>query len=1079
MTDTNTTRSPDPILEQLEDLVNDTRELIQSTDLDGRFLFVNRAWYDAMGYTQAECHELRFDETLWPETAPKTIEMLERIKNGERIHDFETIFRRKNGKKIYLSGSVTCRYENKIAVGFRYILHETTSRVRAERAQSLYYSIANLSNNTQDLDELYRRIHEELGKAINATNFFIALYDSTKTYISFPYYVDEYFKGQMRYTKRKLGNGLIEYCLKADRPLFLMQEDIEKLVETDHVVLYGKTPKVLLCVPLRIGDRTTGMIGVRSYNEHNGYRRRTLEMLEFISGQVAQAIARKQNEVELSRQTARLNAIFEGSSYLIWSINKEFNITSFNHNYYDFIKEELNTAPEIFESTEKFGWQLLSADARKSIENRYRQTFKGEPQLFEMKLNLRYGRERWFEFSLSPIRLEDGSINEVSGLARDVTERKMSEIALRASEEKFRGIFENLQDIYCRTDRNGIISMISPSILKRTGYQADEMIGHDVKKYFVDKTLINSILVKLRRDKAVRNFEAELRIKDGSIRQYMFNMLLLRDEKGEPIFAALARDVTEFKRNERDLVKAKEEAEHLVKVKERFLANMSHEIRTPMNGVIGMIDLLNDTQLNNEQKDYVQTIKRSSETLLTILNDILDLSKIEAGKMELQYTTFDFKEMFQKIIALFSQTARNKNTQLVLDLPEALPQYILNDQTRLLQILSNLTSNAIKFTENGTVRIALKEEWRKGKFYKFKVEVHDTGIGISEENKKILFGAFNQIDNSSRKNFGGTGLGLAISKEMVRLMKGDIGVESAEGRGSTFWFTFETKDSYITPEMASDHKNSETKAPIQRSLKEFSPKILLVDDNFVNRKVAAEILKKAGCEVIMAESGKIAIEKVATTHPYFDVIFMDIQMPEMDGIETTQHLRTQHPDKIPTIVAMTAYSMKEDRERFLSQGMDDYLPKPIRAELLIQKVLQIVSQKTNVLTHSKPPQAPSDEPHIPIVDIEILKQLMDLGGMDLVYSIFEEFVNETSELLNEANVAFTNNDTKVVKSNMHTIKGSAGTVGVSQVAEVARIGEAKLKTDDTSTLAQDLEALNAAYDLFLKNHQKILDSLTE
>lgn len=1069
---------------QLQDLVDNTSDLIQLVSLEGKFLFVNRAWRERLGYDLDELMGLTLKDILWPEAAEATLQLLKRVQEGEKVPDFETVFWNKQHKKIYLTGSVTCRYENDKPTAFRCILHDATSRVRAERSQSLYYSIANWMIKTQDLDEFYARVHEELGKVVDARNFFIALYDPTKSYMYFPYYVDEYFKGNVRFTKRKIGNGLTEYAIRANKSLFLYEKDIEELAEKQGLYMYGQIPKVLLCVPLRIGDRVTGIIGVKSYTNPNQYRPRNLEMLEFISGQVALAIARKQNEAELNRQTARLNAIFDSSAYLIWSVNKALQLTSFNKNYSAFLQQHLRTTPAINTTTERLGWQLMTMDNRRLMEDRYRQAFRGNPQGFEMKIETRNGEgDMWLEFSLNPIRTSQGPIEEVSGVARDITPRKIAELAMQQSEEKFRGIFINLQDIYVRADRTGKITMISPSVLKRTGYTVEEAIGTHITDYFVNKESVHMALLRLRRDKSLRNFEAELRIKDGTVRQFMFNMLLLKDEEGEPIFAALARDITELKRNQEELVKAKEEAERSLKVKERFLANMSHEIRTPMNGVIGMLDLINSTELNTEQKDYVQTMRRSSETLLNILNDILDLSKIEAGKMQLNEAPVALEEIFEKLTALFSQVARNKSNTLQCHFGEGVPQYIIADQTRLLQILSNLTSNALKFTENGVVSINVSTVWTKGKFHKIKVEVRDTGIGITPENLKLLFNAFSQVDTSSRKTFGGTGLGLVISKELCRLMKGEIGVDSELGQGSMFWFTFETKETMISP---TQQKAANTEIKIENFFTTYRPTVLLVDDNFVNRKVASEILKKAGCFVDTAESGRQAIDLVAATYSpekqHYDAIFMDIQMPDMDGIETTQHLREQFSTNLPTVVAMTAYSMKEDRERFLSQGMDDYVPKPIRAQVLIQKVKEIVdagkSLKDTVVFKQKQKEI-AQEIKLPIIDLDIVGQLQELGGMELISSIFEDFVTESTELVNEAIAAFAQNDIATVKSNLHTLKGSAGTIGVSRVAEIARIGEGKLKTNDTSTLAQDLPNLEREFQVFLNEYQQILEDFTQ
>jgi PAS domain S-box-containing protein len=1060
---------------QLQDLVDNTSDLIQLITLDGKFIFVNRAWREVLGYSVDEIASMTLSDILHPQFRDETMSQLKRIQQGEEVPYFETVFLSKGGRKIFLTGSVNCRYDNGTPTAFRCILHDFTEKIRAERAQNLYYSIANWTISTQNLDELYNNIHQELGKIIDVKNFFIALYDQSKSFLYFPYYIDEYFQG-LRFTKRRLGNGLTEYAIASNRPLFLYKEEIQKLAKTNSLYLYGTTPEVLLCVPLRIGDRVTGIIGVKSYDNPNTYDARDLELLEFISGQVALAIARKQSEEELSKYAARLNAIFDSSSHLIWSVNKSMQLTSFNRNYSDLMESQIQTVPALYVSTEKLGWRLVGPENRRYLETRYRQAFRGELQYFEMKLDTRDGSEMWLEFYLNPILYTGGIIEEVSGIARDVTRRKQAEISLRQSEEVFRGIFENLQDIYCRTNRQGIITMISPSVFKRTGYTPDEVMGKHITEFFFDKTLIHRALIKLRSDGSLRNVEGSLRVKDGSIRQFMFNMLMFTDEQGRPSeVAVLARDITALKRNELELLKAKEQAERSLKVKEGFLANMSHEIRTPMNGVIGMIDLLINTKLNDEQRDYIQTIKRSSETLLHILNDILDLSKIEAGKMALHEMPLSLQELMEKLVALFGQTARNKHNTLTYTLAPDLPAYVIADQTRLLQILSNLTSNALKFTENGAVKIEVKLVRKTGKKNLIKVEVYDSGIGISDEDQKRLFTSFTQLDNSSQKSYGGTGLGLVISQQLCRLMNGDIGVVSHTGEGSMFWFTFEARETSIAP--ASVVENEE-EAFIDNVFDTYRPVILLVDDNLVNRKVASEILRKSGCVVDTAESGFEAIEKIdhvfSTREGYFDIIFMDIQMPDMDGVETTQKLHKKYPKGLPPIVAMTAYSMKEDRDRFLSQGMDDYVAKPIRAKHLIGKVQELIGRRPGTETTDRHfSRAP--ELALPILDRNIVDQLKQIGGKELVLSVFDDFVNESNELVGESLTAYAQQDIATIKSHLHTLKGSAGTVGVMQVAEIAREAEGRLKANDISTLAQALPELQLAYGRFLESYKECLE----
>ncbi|MCS6824481.1 MAG: PAS domain S-box protein [Cytophagaceae bacterium] len=1050
--------------EQLKDLFENANDLIQLFELNGDIKLVNKAWKDTLDYTDSEINKLNIRDIIHPDHLQATLQHLQDILNGKKADKFETVFISKKGKSINVIGSVNVRYEKGKPVLYRGIFHDNTEHLRGEKAQQLYYKISTLAINSDNLETLLYNIHQELRELIAVNNFHVALYDKEKNYLNFPYYVDENQGGKNTTFKRQVVKGLTEYSLFNETPTFLYEEDILLLVKQKAVELLGPVPKIWIGVPLRLGNTTIGVLCVKSHSDRNKYKKRHLDLLDFISGQIAIVIERKRKEEKIIEQTARLNAIFESSSHLIWSVNKRRGLTSFNHNYADAIFKKYHDFPELDNGSDQPKVLLLHDKEYESfIQERYDEAFKGIPQHFETKSTDKNGNVIWRETYLNPIFLPDGRIEEVSGISHDITEKKRYELSLRESEEKFRNIFESFQDIYYRTDIYGTITMMSPSGCKISGYELHEIIGKNIADFYIGSDKQFNIIKRLLMHGSIKNYESKILLKDGSVIQCVSNIRFIYNNENKPIaIEGVAHDITSLKKASEELLKAKEIAEKSLKVKENFLANMSHEIRTPMNGMIGMIDLLSETPLNEEQKKYVVTIKKSSETLLRILNDILDLSKIEAGKMQLRPGPIDVHSLISKLYDLFSQQALLKNIELSYTIDPEVPATILADETRLLQILSNLTSNSIKFTDKGRVSVHVKLHTREEKKCKLKIEIADTGIGISKENLEKLFNSFSQIDNSSTKSYGGTGLGLAISKELCRMMNGEIGVESTLGEGSTFWFTFETEETNITLKNLPNQEQIKIKDAFIND----KPYVLIVDDNNTNLLVASEILKKTGCIVQTANNANLAISLVRQNN--YDVIFMDIQMPEMDGLAALKELK-KLDKKLPPIVAMTAYAMEDDKNKFISSGFDDYIPKPIKSENLILKISQLLNIGV------KPVITTSDSGNPDLLNKATVLSMAEYMSPELVMDMYSEFADEISNLLNESLYQAQQKDYEKLKASMHTLKGTAGTVGAFQIEALAKEIESMVKANNLFSLSIKLTDLQHAINEFILNFKPTLN----
>lgn len=633
---------------------------------------------------------------------------------------------------------------------------------------------------------------------------------------------------------------------------------------------------------------------------------------------------------EVEEKKEKFNAIaynFPGIVYE-WYINKKTGETGFNY-VSDKTRDILGIEPyqinDIYSMHDPLDVETIIKDSKEQMIN-------PKDWIYEYKVTLKDGSSKWLKYISKPEKNND-EILTYNGIILDIT-----------SEKNYELLIKERQNIILETQKMAKIGSWEFNLSNKQLIWTEEMFRifdidisekNLLSEYFSrihpdDKQYVSYIISNPIFEDDVKNIEYKIYSKNKQLKYLFATMRAVKNSDGKAYkFWGTTQDITELKNKEFELIKAKNEAIQASKAKSEFLSNMSHELRTPINAVIGITNILLQEKPREDQLENLNLLKFSSKNLLTIVNDILDFSKIEAGKIVFEDTSFSIRDLINNIKSVFLTIANDKNITLKLNIASDIPDLLIGDPTRLSQIINNLVSNAIKFTEKGTVEINVFLKEIKNKNYTLIFFVSDTGIGIPENKIKHIFESFTQASSETNRKFGGTGLGLTITKRLIDLQNGNLNVKSEVGKGSVFSFTLKFKKS-------ENNIKSHIKELTSNNLNGL--KVLLVEDNKINTAIALQFLKKWEAIADTAVNGIYAVEKVKNN--IYDIILMDLQMPEMDGYEAAKSIRQidgEYYKKVP-IIALTASATIDIKQKCKDSGINDFISKPFEPSDLLQKL---------------------------------------------------------------------------------------------------------------------------------------------